>query len=175
MLSTTPWDSYLIRNRIWSYPPNVIVGLTFLDIPLEELFFFVIQTYNTSLLYLLLSKPTFHPVYLRAERRRDNPQGAINERWRFYRLAGQLALAACIRGGLSLFKDGGEGTYLGLITVWACPFLLFLWCGHLAWLLRVDALTKSGLSHISSSLLFRRRTQSFPLRFPHCTCGSLTR
>lgn len=44
----------------------MIIGPTLFDIPLEEVFFFVIQTYNTSLLYLLLSKPTYQPTYLRA-------------------------------------------------------------------------------------------------------------
>jgi len=106
-----------------------VIGPTVFDIPLEELFFFIIQTYNTSLLYLLLSKPTFHPVYLRAERKRDHPQGGINEKWRFYKLAGQLVLVAVIRGAITLFKKGGVGTYMGLILGWAVPFLLFLWYG----------------------------------------------
>jgi hypothetical protein len=59
--ATIPWDSYLIRTGIWSYPSHVVAGPTLLDIPLEEVFFFVIQTYNTTLLYLILSKPTFQP------------------------------------------------------------------------------------------------------------------
>ena len=57
-------DSYLIRTRVWSmphtpwllfimltlpaYPPDVIIGPTLFDIPAEELFFFVIQTYIVS-------------------------------------------------------------------------------------------------------------------------------
>ncbi|GAB7356039.1 hypothetical protein MBLNU459_g6656t1 [Dothideomycetes sp. NU459] len=117
--STTPWDSYLIRTNIWSYPENVIIGPKLFDIPLEEVFFFVIQTYNTALLYLLLSKPTFHPVYLRHEPKSDP--------WKYYKLAGQLGLALAIKKGLTLVKEEKEGMYLGLILVWAVPFLLLLW------------------------------------------------
>ena len=121
MLSTIPWDSYLIRNRIWTYPPNVIIGPTLLKIPAEEVFFFVIQTYNTSLLYLVLSKPTLHPVYLRGKQAQAK---STLPRWR---LLGQIALLAGIIGGSSLVYHGGEGLYMGLILIWALPFLLFLW------------------------------------------------
>lgn len=59
--STFPRDSYLITTGVWSkqrsghdkftanhlqaYPENVILGPTLFDIPIEELFFFIIQTY----------------------------------------------------------------------------------------------------------------------------------
>jgi 15-cis-phytoene synthase/lycopene beta-cyclase len=121
VVSTIPWDSYLIRTGIWSYPSHVIVGPKLFDIPLEEVFFFVVQTYNTSLLYLLLSRPTFQPVYLSAER------GASHSRWRYARLAGQVFLLAVIAWGWRCIKDDSMGTYTGLILIWAGPFLLLLW------------------------------------------------
>lgn len=34
-----------------AYPPDAIIGPTLLDIPAEELFFFVIQTYIVSTLH----------------------------------------------------------------------------------------------------------------------------
>ncbi|RMJ15852.1 hypothetical protein CDV36_004461 [Fusarium kuroshium] len=114
VISTIPWDSYLIRHQIWTYPPGAIVGPTLLDIPAEELFFFVIQTFNTSLLYLILSKPMFHPIYL------DREHGP-------HRGTGQAILIGAILYGLSSVHDAKEGTYLGLILIWACPFLLLLW------------------------------------------------
>ncbi|KAF4442343.1 phytoene synthase [Fusarium austroafricanum] len=114
VVSTIPWDSYLIRNRIWTYPPGVVVGLTAWDIPSEELFFFVIQTFNTSLLYMIFSKPTFHPIYL-----------AKTSIWG--RIVGQIFFSSAIIFGLVSVSRGGEGMYMGLILIWACPFLLFLW------------------------------------------------
>jgi 15-cis-phytoene synthase/lycopene beta-cyclase len=126
-VSTIPWDSYLIRTGIWSYPSHVILGPKLFDIPFEEVFFFVIQTYNTSLLYLILSKPTFQPVYLRVERPKSHPLGPRNTLWSRYRLIGQLALASIIAWGWRLVKANDVGTYAGLILVWAGPFILLLW------------------------------------------------
>ena len=123
MVSTIPWDSYLIHNRIWSYPAHVIVGPKLFEIPLEEVFFFVVQTYNTSLLYLILSTPTFQPAYLRAE-----PQ-ASQAPWRFKKYAGQALLLGAIAWGWSCVRGEGAGTYTGLILIWAGPFLLLLWYG----------------------------------------------
>jgi len=117
----------LIRTGVWSYSSNVIIGPTLFDIPLEELFFFVIQTYNTSLLYLFLSKATFHPIYLRPERKKSDVKGPINEKLRYYKIGGQLLITGSIVWSFHLVRSGGEGTYLGLIIAWAFPFLLLLW------------------------------------------------
>ncbi|KAI4713385.1 hypothetical protein J4E89_002365 [Alternaria sp. Ai002NY15] len=119
--STIPWDSYLIRTGIWSYPAHVIIGPKLLDIPLEEVFFFVVQTYNTSVLYLLLSRPTFQPVYLSPER------GASNTRWAYTKRIGQVFFLGVIAWGWRCIKDDSMGTYTGLILIWAGPFLLLLW------------------------------------------------
>jgi 15-cis-phytoene synthase/lycopene beta-cyclase len=127
VVSTIPWDSYLIRTRIWSYPSHVIIGPRLFDIPLEEVFFFVIQTYNTSLLYLILSKPTFQLVYLRVERQSSHLSGSCNSQWPWYRRSGQAALLAVIAWGWSMVNANDVGTYTGLILIWAFPFLLLLW------------------------------------------------
>ena len=123
MVSTTPWDSYLIHNRIWTYPNNAIVGPTLFRIPAEEIFFFVIQTYNTSLLYLIISKPTFHPVYIRGKKLLGE-----GSRLRLWRWLGTLAIVTAIVSGASMIREGAEGLYMGLILVWAGPFVLLLWC-----------------------------------------------
>lgn len=119
MTATIPWDSYLIRNNIWSYPDDAVLGPTIFRIPYEEVFFFVIQTYNTSLLYCLLSKPTFHPVYLYG--------GKEDKRLRPWVTVGGLLIAGAVALGAWAIKYQGEGTYLGLILVWAGPFCLLLW------------------------------------------------
>ncbi|KAF4553201.1 Squalene/phytoene synthase-like protein 2 [Elsinoe fawcettii] len=116
---TTPWDSYLIRNSIWSYPRDVIVGPKLFDIPLEEVFFFVIQTYNTSLLYLILSKAPFHPTYLRREGKKD-----LIKVWK---TGVQIVLALVMKRGIAMVNKGQDGTYMGLILIWAVPIMFFLW------------------------------------------------
>ncbi|KAH9209231.1 Squalene/phytoene synthase-domain-containing protein [Leptodontidium sp. 2 PMI_412] len=116
VVSTIPWDSYLIRRKVWTYPPHVIIGPTLFDIPAEEVFFFIIQTYNTSLLYLLLSKPVFHLVYLPSQKHQT-------AQWNL----GHAILAILVTGGGCLMWRGDEGTYLGLILAWAGSFALLLW------------------------------------------------
>ena len=86
---------------------------------MEEIFFFVIQTFNTTLLYLILSKPILHPVYLVKEKKGD--------KWMYIKLVGQLLAALTIRKAVQYIGDGAEKTYLGLILVWAVPFLFVLW------------------------------------------------
>ncbi|PBP28571.1 hypothetical protein BUE80_DR000600 [Diplocarpon rosae] len=119
VVSTIPWDSYLIRRKVWTYPPHVIIGPTLCSIPAEEVFFFIIQTYNTSLLYLLLSKPVFHPSYLASRER----QASLNTLWN---LGHSIFVILIVAGGALVWR-GDEGTYLGLILVWAGPFALLLW------------------------------------------------
>jgi len=117
--STIPWDSYLIRTNVWSYPPDVVLGPKILDIPIEEVFFFVIQTVNTSLLYLILNKPILGSVYLHKEGKGD--------RWKYIKLVGQVGLALIVKKGIDYVRAEGSHTYLGLILVWAGPFLWMLW------------------------------------------------
>ncbi|KAK5107738.1 hypothetical protein LTR62_000714 [Meristemomyces frigidus] len=121
VLSTIPWDSYLIRTNIWSYPPNAVIGWKLFQIPVEEIFFFVIQTYNTSLLYLLLNKAVLHSIHLVKEKR------GRQEKWKYIKLIGQLGLALAIKKGVTFIQARSKKTYLGLILVWALPFLFLLW------------------------------------------------
>ncbi|KAI1411439.1 Squalene/phytoene synthase-domain-containing protein [Hypoxylon sp. FL1857] len=118
--ATLPWDSYLVRHGIWTYPPDAIAGPRLFSVPAEELFFFVIQTYITSMLYVLLNKPVLHAQFL--TNKQDSSPAS-----RRIRTLGQVILIGCITMGTYLVRKGGEGTYLGLILIWACPFALLTW------------------------------------------------
>jgi 15-cis-phytoene synthase/lycopene beta-cyclase len=96
-----------------------VVGITFFDIPVEEVFFFVIQTLNTSILYLILNKPAFHPAYLSSSKE----SGKLNS----HRTCGQVVLCLAFLISTFLVNHNGVGTYLGLIVGWAAPFMLLLW------------------------------------------------
>jgi 15-cis-phytoene synthase/lycopene beta-cyclase len=123
--ATLPWDSYLVHHGVWTYPPDAIAGPRLFSVPAEELFFFVIQTYTTSMLYILFNKPVLHAQYLTTKH-----DSLVVARWA--RTLGQIFLVGCIGFGGMLVRKGGEGTYLGLILVWACPFALLTWTvsGH---------------------------------------------
>ncbi|TGZ78407.1 terpenoid synthase, partial [Ascodesmis nigricans] len=122
ILATIPWDSYLLHQHIWAYPPTAVLGPTLFLIPLEELFFFFIQTYNTALLYMLLTKPTLHVAYLHEIRK-----GGIKRPWG-NGVAGAVGLAVSIVWAGAALRSSGEGTYMALIWVWAGPVVLGLWC-----------------------------------------------
>lgn len=117
VIATIPWDSYLIRHNVWTYPPNVVIGPTLLSIPAEELFFFVIQTYITSLLYHVLNKPLLHAEHLDSK----------SQIARLVHRATQVVISSLTVLGFWLVSHGGPGTYLGLILIWACPFALLTW------------------------------------------------
>ncbi|KAI0532695.1 hypothetical protein GGR58DRAFT_489338 [Xylaria digitata] len=118
--ATLPWDSYLIHRSVWTYPPDAIIGPRLFGVPVEELFFFIIQTYITTLLYILLNKPVLHAQFL--TNHAESSPGT-----RHTRSFGQFLLSIAIITGGILVKRGGQGTYLGLILIWACPFVLLTW------------------------------------------------
>lgn len=118
--ATIPWDSYLIRTGVWTYPDGGVLGPTLFAIPVEELFFFVVQTYITSLLYILCNKPILLAQYLdTSETRKPWIQKA--------KMLGQISLASATAYGGYLIQQNGDGTYMGLILAWACPFLFITW------------------------------------------------
>ncbi|KAK6831600.1 Bifunctional lycopene cyclase/phytoene synthase [Aspergillus parasiticus] len=127
LVATTPWDSYLVRHRIWTYAPSGVIGWTLYDIPLEEVFFFIIQTYNTSLVYLILTRRLVLPMYLGTVARKET-------------LIGASILLLLIFVGLIALCFGGHLTYFGLIITWAGPFLLIQWLFSSAFIMALPRL-----------------------------------
>ena len=121
---TIPWDSYLIRTGIWTYPPDVILGVKVYDIPAEELFFFLIQTYITTVLQILVNKSTLLPAYLRNEAVDTSTiaRHLTTKKW-----IGQVVLAAGSVIPWFTSTHFRTGRYMSLIFLWAFPVLLMLW------------------------------------------------
>lgn len=46
---TTPWDNYLVANKVWWYDKDLVLNLIIGYVPIEEYAFFVLQTIMTSL------------------------------------------------------------------------------------------------------------------------------
>lgn len=103
-----------MRHRIWTYAPNGVIGWTLYDIPSEEVFFFIIQTYNTSLVYLILTRRLVLPMYLGTVARKET-------------LIRASILLLAISVGLIALCFGDHFTYFGMIITWAGPFLLIQW------------------------------------------------
>jgi 15-cis-phytoene synthase / lycopene beta-cyclase len=127
-VSTLPWDAYLIRRGIWTYPDDAVFGATLLGIPLEECFFFIIQTYLTSLIYILFNKPILHAQYVQPL----NPsiKGFKAWLWIAKNVVTIALLTMTARGWNAAVNQKfelGKETYLTLILVWAGPFVCITW------------------------------------------------
>lgn len=93
-----------------------MAGATLFSIPLEEVFFFVIQTYNTGLLYVILTKRLVLPAYLEPSTKRRVLPSLVT-----------LVICGALLSGVACFWYGGKYTYLGLILLWVSPVVLLQW------------------------------------------------
>jgi lycopene cyclase domain-containing protein len=119
---TTPWDNYLVANRIWTYGPDRVVGTVWF-VPIEEYVFIVLEPILiASLLALLL------PPGIAGSSRWRNGQPALRS------LALLVGIGATLAGLLGLRAD--PTTYLGLILVWFVPPVLIQWLFDPATLVR---------------------------------------
>ena len=108
---TTPWDNYLVKTQVWTYPPERVLGRIGY-VPIEEYAFFVLQTLTTGLwcMFLLTRKAI----------RRQQPRN-------------RLKMGSGLAAGLALwfvsiwFLEVERLHYLGLILSWSLPVLLLQW------------------------------------------------
>lgn len=110
---TTPWDSYLIKNEVWKYDlKNILFTINY--IPIEEYFFFIIQTISVSLACrLFLVKNELAPGLI-------FKQNTIS-------LSVVLFLIVLFILSLKYIFYPNDLRYLSLILAWALPILLIQW------------------------------------------------
>lgn len=156
LVYTTPWDNYLVWRGVWGYAPGRVLG-TIGYVPVEEYLFFLLQPLLSGLwVYLLLGRaagagragspggigelpgpPPASPGAGTARTPRPAaadpaasaaaaPAGAGSSGAATVRWAGALAYALATAAGALLLRRE-EGTYLGLILVWAAPVLALQW------------------------------------------------
>jgi len=110
VIYTTPWDNYLVATGVWYYDPDLVTGIVFGYVPLEEYTFFVLETLMIGLWWWTLAKRKFftpeHPF---------RPNKALR--------TGTLVLLAVLWVvSLSVLLSGWEpGTYLAITLTWALP------------------------------------------------------
>lgn len=111
---TTPWDSYLIKEKVWTYSPGNVLT-TFYRIPVEEYFFFIIQTVIGCL---------FTSYLLQFFNKQEIKTLVLSVKNFLYFLASMIFLA-----GLFFMTDfSGPYLYLNLIIFWSLPILILQWC-----------------------------------------------
>jgi lycopene cyclase domain-containing protein len=45
LLFSVPWDVVAVKANIWNFPKSSVLGIWFLNLPIEELFFMVFVTF----------------------------------------------------------------------------------------------------------------------------------
>lgn len=108
---TSPWDNYLVKTGIWSYPESRVLGRIGF-VPIEEYMFFILQTCLVAIWFIyvvqrvhLLRVTSINPIVAQA--------------FNFF------LLALIVFGFTRLQVAGFE--YTSLILVWALPVVLLQW------------------------------------------------
>ncbi|GAC71575.1 hypothetical protein PANT_4d00009 [Moesziomyces antarcticus T-34] len=118
-LWTTPWDNIIVKNRAWSYHRHCI-WFTIGYVPIEEYFFFIIQSLISTLWGTLLTRWHLPNLYLAPP--------ADGRRRRSLATPTLVALIVPFLLGLRLAVPDTHSYYFGMISWWASlPLALLLW------------------------------------------------
>ncbi len=151
---TTPWDSYLIHQNIWQYRPENIIG-TFLKIPFEEYFFFIIQTIIGCFL-------TSYVLFRLGHDQKQKMQLGWSQVTTMAILFSALIVLFIVR------NQQEEMRYLNLILFWSLPILILQWSLGLdvllrhkrTWFLTVGSLT--AYFCFADSVAIKKQIWTFP-------------
>ncbi|KAG0151036.1 hypothetical protein CROQUDRAFT_651553 [Cronartium quercuum f. sp. fusiforme G11] len=124
VLYTLPWDSYIIHHKAWSYAPWAVTATIF-KVPIEEVFFFVIQTILTGYLYTLFTFPLLPALYLLPAPNTFATRHPVL--WAILRWTPSLVFAGLGILSWTICQTGTHLFYLTCIGFWAMPICSFLW------------------------------------------------
>ncbi|SPO37824.1 related to Bifunctional lycopene cyclase/phytoene synthase [Pseudozyma flocculosa] len=118
---TTPWDNLIVKNQAWFYRRHCI-WFTVGYVPIEEYFFFVIQSIMTTLWCSLVTRWFLPNLYTgtSSAARRSTP----------YRLSAAVVPAAAllVAGGVWMSRPFTGSYYMAMIVWWAAiPLGLLMW------------------------------------------------
>ena len=106
---TTPWDNYLVATGVWYYNPNLVTGIVFGYVPIEEYTFFVLETILSGLWWWFL-----------ARRLTPSTQEFRPNKMLVYISTCVLVILWIIFTVL-FFSDNQPITYLSITLFWALP------------------------------------------------------
>jgi lycopene beta-cyclase len=109
VIYTTPWDNYLVATGVWYYNPDLVTGIVFGYVPIEEYTFFVVETILSGLWWWFLARRLSEPmeVFKPSKLARIIASGILFLIWAFF-----TAL---------FFSDNEPITYLSITLFWALP------------------------------------------------------
>jgi lycopene beta-cyclase len=123
LIYTTPWDNYLVATGVWYYNPDLVTGIVFGYVPIEEYTFFILETFLAGMWWWFLARRIPEP----AEPFKPNKTGRL--------VAFGVLFAAWLVFTCLFFLGGVEWTYLAIILFWALPpiFPQFLFGADILW------------------------------------------
>lgn len=124
VLYTLPWDSYIIYHKAWTYAPWAVTG-TILGVPIEEVFFFIIQTFLTGYLYNIFTFPLLPSLYLLPKP--NSFPTRYPSFWSFIRWSPSFIFAGISILSWVLCQPETHQFYITCIGFWAFPICTFLW------------------------------------------------
>lgn len=121
---TTPWDNYLVATGVWYYNPDLVTGIVFGVVPLEEYTFFVLETILAGLWWWFLATRLDIP---RKEDFKPSKSGRV--------IAFGVLFLVWVVFTVMFFSGWEPGTYLSIIFFWALPaiFPQFLYGADILW------------------------------------------
>ena len=117
LVYTTPWDNYLVANRVWWYEQALVTGLTLWWVPIEEYTFFVVQTLMGGLWVLFWMRHLTPSWKLADALHRTSFQEGRALRWISTAIGGLLWVVWLVL----LLAGWTRGRYMSLILSWFLP------------------------------------------------------
>lgn len=109
---TTPWDNYLVATGVWYYNPELVTGIVFGYVPIEEYTFFVLETIFAGLLWWFLAQ------------RLSPPRGEFQPDKKLVYLFTCVLTPLWLAFTYLFFFGSANWTYLSIILFWALPPIL---------------------------------------------------
>jgi lycopene beta-cyclase len=109
---TTPWDNYLVATGVWYYNPELVTGIVFGYVPIEEYTFFVVETILAGLWWWFLS------------RRLSPPADEFKLNKKLIQISSVFLIIIWMIFTYIFFFGDMKWTYLGITLFWALPAIL---------------------------------------------------
>nr|QJQ72303.1 bi-functional lycopene cyclase/phytoene synthase [Puccinia graminis f. sp. tritici] len=121
---TLPWDSYIIKNKAWGYPDWSVL-FTLFEVPIEEIFFFIIQTFFATYIYTLFTIPIIPALYiLPGPNDLEHRSPTV---WKLLRWGPSIGFLTVSIVSWLLCQPGHRLFYLTATGFWASPICGGLW------------------------------------------------
>ena len=109
LIYTTPWDNFLVANKIWYYDTNKVIGILIGYVPIEEYTFFVLQTLLVSAFIFTFIRT----LYLNSTDEKERREIRV--------ISTVLLFLVWITAIFTYISQINALIYMNLILIWALP------------------------------------------------------